>query len=77
MRLRRTWGFRELNKFLPEAGIKRGEVIFEEGSGLSRDNLTAPNATVALLQDMNRHKCAQVYLDALPIAGVDGSTDLN
>ena len=42
-------GIRELNKFLAEAGIKRGETIFEEGSGLSRDNLTAPNATVALL----------------------------
>ena len=66
-------GIRELNKFLAEAGIKRGEVIFEEGSGLSRDNLTAPNATVTLLRYMNRHKCAQVYLDALPIAGVDGT----
>ena len=66
-------GIRELNKFLAEAGIQRGEVIFEEGSGLSRDNLTAPNATVTLLRYMNRHKCAQVYLDALPIAGVDGT----
>jgi D-alanyl-D-alanine carboxypeptidase/D-alanyl-D-alanine-endopeptidase (penicillin-binding protein 4) len=66
-------GIRELNKFLAEVGIKRGEVIFEEGSGLSRDNLTAPNATVSLLQYMNRHKYAQVYLDALPIAGVDGT----
>jgi D-alanyl-D-alanine carboxypeptidase/D-alanyl-D-alanine-endopeptidase (penicillin-binding protein 4) len=66
-------GIRELNKFLAEVGIKRGEVIFEEGSGLSRNNLTAPNATVALLQYMNRQKCAQVYLDALPIAGVDGT----
>ena len=66
-------GIGELNKFLAEAGIKRGETIFEEGSGLSRDNLTSPNATVALLQHMNRHKCAQAYLDALPIAGVDGT----
>jgi D-alanyl-D-alanine carboxypeptidase/D-alanyl-D-alanine-endopeptidase (penicillin-binding protein 4) len=66
-------GIRELNKFLAEAGIKKGEVIFEEGSGLSRDNLTTPNATVTLLQFMNRHKCAQVYLAALPIAGVDGT----
>ena len=66
-------GIRELNKFLAEAGIKRGETIFEEGSGLSRDNLTTPNATVTLLQFMSRHKCAQVYLDALPIAGVDGT----
>jgi serine-type D-Ala-D-Ala carboxypeptidase/endopeptidase (penicillin-binding protein 4) len=66
-------GIRELNKFLAVAGIKPGETIFEEGSGLSRDNLTTPNATVTLLQFMNRHKCAQVYLDALPIAGVDGT----
>jgi serine-type D-Ala-D-Ala carboxypeptidase/endopeptidase (penicillin-binding protein 4) len=66
-------GIRELNKFLAEAGIKKGEVIFEEGSGLSRDNLTTPNATVTLLQFMNRHKCAQAYLAALPIAGVDGT----
>jgi serine-type D-Ala-D-Ala carboxypeptidase/endopeptidase (penicillin-binding protein 4) len=66
-------GIRELNKFLAQIGIKRGEAIFEEGSGLSRDNLTSPNATVALLQFMNRHPCAQVYLEALPIAGVDGT----
>jgi D-alanyl-D-alanine carboxypeptidase/D-alanyl-D-alanine-endopeptidase (penicillin-binding protein 4) len=66
-------GIRELNKFLAEAGIKRGEVIFEEGSGLSRDNLATPNATVTLLQFMSRNKCAQAYLDALPIAGVDGT----
>jgi D-alanyl-D-alanine carboxypeptidase/D-alanyl-D-alanine-endopeptidase (penicillin-binding protein 4) len=66
-------GIRELNKFLAEAGLKPGEVILEEGSGLSRDNLTTPNATVALLQFMSRHKFAQVYLEALPIAGVDGT----
>ena len=66
-------GVRELNKFLAEAGIKRGEVLFEEGSGLSRNNLTTPNATVTLLQFMNRHKCAGAYLEALPIAGVDGT----
>jgi len=66
-------GIRELNKFLTEAGVKRGEVIFKEGSGLSRDNLTTPNATVTLLEFMHRHKCAQAYLEALPIAGVDGT----
>lgn len=66
-------GIRELNKFLGEAGIRRGEVFFEEGSGLSRDNLTTPEATVALLRFMNRHVCSQAYHDALPIAGVDGT----
>jgi len=66
-------GIRELDQFLAEAGIRRGEVIFEEGSGLSRNNLATPNATVTLLRLMNGHKYAQAYLDALPLAGVDGS----
>jgi len=66
-------GIRELNRFLGEAGVKRGDVLFEEGSGLSRNNLTTPNATVALLQFMNRHKASEAYLNALPIAGVDGT----
>ncbi len=66
-------GLAELNRFLREAGIQQGETIFQEGSGLGRDNLTTPNATVTLLQYMARHRCAKVYLDALPIAGVDGT----
>jgi D-alanyl-D-alanine carboxypeptidase/D-alanyl-D-alanine-endopeptidase (penicillin-binding protein 4) len=66
-------GIRELRKFLTQAGVSTNEVFFEEGSGLSRDNLTTPDATVALLKYMSRHKCADAYLDALPIAGVDGS----
>lgn len=66
-------GIHELNRFLAEAGIKEGDVFFEEGSGLSRDNLTTPNATVALLQYLNRRQYAEVYVAALPIAGVDGT----
>jgi D-alanyl-D-alanine carboxypeptidase/D-alanyl-D-alanine-endopeptidase (penicillin-binding protein 4) len=66
-------GIIELNSFLAEAGVKKGDVLFEEGSGLSRNNLTTPNATIALLQFMSRHKCADAYLEALPIAGVDGT----
>lgn len=66
-------GIRELNKFLAEAGVPSGEVFFEEGSGLSRNNLTTANATVALLQYMARHKYAEAYIRALPVAGVDGT----
>lgn len=66
-------GIRELNKFLGEAGVKKGDTLFEEGSGLGRDNLTTPNATIALLQYMNHNKCAKAYYDGLPIAGVDGT----
>jgi D-alanyl-D-alanine carboxypeptidase/D-alanyl-D-alanine-endopeptidase (penicillin-binding protein 4) len=66
-------GLRELNKFLATAGVKRDETIFDEGSGLSRNNLTTPNATVALLKFMRHHKDAEIYINALPIAGVDGT----
>lgn len=66
-------GIRELNKFLSEVGVKRGDTIFEEGSGLSRDNLTTPNATVTLLTFMSHHKNSEVYISALPVAGVDGT----
>ncbi|HPC59704.1 MAG TPA: D-alanyl-D-alanine carboxypeptidase/D-alanyl-D-alanine-endopeptidase [Verrucomicrobiota bacterium] len=66
-------GIRELNRFLGQIGIPRGEVLFEEGSGLSRNNLTTPNATVALLQYMHSHPAGAAYLEALPIAGVDGT----
>jgi D-alanyl-D-alanine carboxypeptidase/D-alanyl-D-alanine-endopeptidase (penicillin-binding protein 4) len=62
-----------LNRFLREAGIKEGDVLFEEGSGLSRNNLTTPNATIALLEYMSKHKAADVYMSSLPIAGVDGT----
>lgn len=66
-------GIRALREFLAKAGVPRGDVQFEEGSGLSRNNLTTPNATIALLQFMSRHAEADAYLNALPIAGVDGT----
>ncbi len=66
-------GIRQLRAFLDKTGVPRDEVQFEEGSGLSRNNLTTPNATIALLQFMDRHAEAAAYLNALPIAGVDGT----
>jgi serine-type D-Ala-D-Ala carboxypeptidase/endopeptidase (penicillin-binding protein 4) len=66
-------GINQLREFLAKAGVRSGEVYFEEGSGLSRNNLATPEATVALLQFMSRHAEAKAYLDALPIAGVDGT----
>ncbi len=66
-------GIAELNQFLEEIGIPKGHVLFEEGSGLSRNNITTPEATIALLQHMSRHPAAEAFLEALPIAGVDGT----
>ncbi|HEU0037910.1 MAG TPA: D-alanyl-D-alanine carboxypeptidase/D-alanyl-D-alanine-endopeptidase [Verrucomicrobiae bacterium] len=66
-------GIRELGTFLAKAGVGQGDVHIEEGSGLSRNNLTTPNATIALLKFMSRHPEADAYLNSLPIAGVDGT----
>ncbi len=66
-------GLAEMSKFLTEAGLKRGEVLLEEGSGLSRGALVTPNATVQLLRHMEKHPAGAAYFAALPIAGVDGT----
>lgn len=66
-------GVAALDKMMRRIGVKRGDVRFEEGSGLSRNNLVTPNATITLLEYMSRHAEAESYRKALPIAGVDGS----
>jgi D-alanyl-D-alanine carboxypeptidase/D-alanyl-D-alanine-endopeptidase (penicillin-binding protein 4) len=66
-------GVAALKAFLNEAGVRKGDVLLEEGSGLSRRDVVTPNATVALLRFMNSHKLAEIYRDSLPIAGVDGT----
>ena len=62
-----------LQDFLLKNGLPATEVRFDEGSGLSRNNLASANATVALLRFMSTHRAAKDWLDALPIAGVDGT----
>jgi D-alanyl-D-alanine carboxypeptidase/D-alanyl-D-alanine-endopeptidase (penicillin-binding protein 4) len=66
-------GVRALREFVGRAGIRKEDFHFEEGSGLSRNNLTTPNATIALLQFMDRHAESPAYRNALPLAGVDGT----
>ena len=66
-------GVQTLGEFLAEAGVKNGDVLLEEGSGLSRKDVITPNATIALLTHMSRHRCGEVYRAGLPIAGVDGT----
>jgi serine-type D-Ala-D-Ala carboxypeptidase/endopeptidase (penicillin-binding protein 4) len=61
-----------LEKFLATNNIP-ADVHFDEGSGLSRNNLTSANATVALLAIMSTNRWSQDYFNALPIAGVDGT----
>ena len=63
----------ELHDFLLEHALRPDDVIFNEGSGLSRNDLTSAAATVSLLTFMHAHREQAAFVDALPIAGVDGS----
>lgn len=63
---------RALEKFLMTNGIP-ADVHFDEGSGLSRNNLTSARATVALLTLMATNRWAKDFVEALPVAGVDGT----
>jgi D-alanyl-D-alanine carboxypeptidase/D-alanyl-D-alanine-endopeptidase (penicillin-binding protein 4) len=68
-----TIGLNAMTEFLSEVGVKKGDVLLEEGSGLSRADLITPNATVDLLKFMRGHKWADDYQASLPVAGVDGT----
>jgi D-alanyl-D-alanine carboxypeptidase/D-alanyl-D-alanine-endopeptidase (penicillin-binding protein 4) len=66
-------GVDSLNDLLSRIGVRKGDVLLEEGSGLSRRDVITPEATVALLIYMSKSRCADAYKNALPIAGVDGT----
>jgi D-alanyl-D-alanine carboxypeptidase/D-alanyl-D-alanine-endopeptidase (penicillin-binding protein 4) len=63
----------DLEAFLTENRLLAEDVRFEEGSGLSRNNLTSAAAVVALLEHMTRHREANAFRESLPVAGVDGT----
>lgn len=62
-----------LEAFLRTNNLPAGDLHFDEGSGLSRNNLTSARLTLALLELMARHRSANDFANALPIAGVDGT----
>jgi len=58
---------------LERMGIPPDSVIIYDGSGLSRLNLTTPEAIVSLLEYMHKHESFSCFYDSLPVAGVDGT----
>ncbi|HEX2079855.1 MAG TPA: D-alanyl-D-alanine carboxypeptidase/D-alanyl-D-alanine-endopeptidase [Longimicrobium sp.] len=54
-------------------GLPRRLLSQADGSGLSRYNLVAPEFLVALLERETRSPHAQVFADALPVGGRDGT----
>jgi D-alanyl-D-alanine carboxypeptidase/D-alanyl-D-alanine-endopeptidase (penicillin-binding protein 4) len=64
---------RALEAFLATNGLPADELHFDEGSGLSRNNHTTANLTLALLTFMTTHPASNAFLNAMPVAGVDGT----
>jgi D-alanyl-D-alanine carboxypeptidase/D-alanyl-D-alanine-endopeptidase (penicillin-binding protein 4) len=62
-----------LDGYLRGEQLPAEEVLVDEGSGLSRNNLTTANAMLALLEHMSRQSTAEDFYNALPLAGVDGT----
>ena len=66
-------GLEFVKAFLRTAGIRPESLVLDDGSGLSRSDMITAEATVQLLQFMDKHRYAAAFRDALPIAGVDGT----
>src|ERR1700722_834704 len=52
-----------------------GDVVLSDGSGLARDDLVTPRATVQLLRFDVQQLWGSDYISTLPVAGADGSLD--
>ncbi len=66
-------GLEVLRGFLTQADLRPEEYAFYDGSGLSRQNLVSPRATVKLLRYAAQQSWGAEYIDSLPRAGVDGT----
>ncbi|HEV2880540.1 MAG TPA: D-alanyl-D-alanine carboxypeptidase/D-alanyl-D-alanine-endopeptidase [Pyrinomonadaceae bacterium] len=66
-------GLSVIRTFLNEAGVNTAHLAFVDGSGLARQNLITAESTVQLLVYMSKHRHAQAWRDAQPVAGVDGT----
>jgi len=54
-------------------GVDSAGFAVRDGSGLSRHDYLTPETIVRVLDRMRRHTEFQVFYDALPIAGIDGT----
>jgi len=60
-------------EFFSKIGMNMEELCIVDGSGLSRLNYVSPHNLVTLLSYMYSSKNSKIFIDSLPIAGVDGS----
>lgn len=66
-------GRKVVERQLATWGVPPSTYVIRDGSGLSRYDYLAPKALVHVLDVMRRSPNFQLFYDALPIAGVDGT----
>ena len=66
-------GRKVVERQLESWGVPPATYVIRDGSGLSRYDYLAPEAIVHILDAMRRSPNFQLFYDALPIAGVDGT----
>ena len=66
-------GIRAMRQLLEQIGISPAASLIEEGTGLSRRNLATPSAMARLLVFLANQPYGSALMQALPIAGVDGT----
>jgi D-alanyl-D-alanine carboxypeptidase/D-alanyl-D-alanine-endopeptidase (penicillin-binding protein 4) len=66
-------GAQVVKTFLVQAGLTPDEFIFQDGSGMSRENLVTPQAIVKLLRFASTQPWGVAFRDTLPLAATDGS----
>jgi D-alanyl-D-alanine carboxypeptidase/D-alanyl-D-alanine-endopeptidase (penicillin-binding protein 4) len=73
----RASNYRDANKFAADfyqsAGIAAGDVVLQDGSGLSRRDLVMPRALVQILKYASAQPWGELYRSSLPVAGEDGT----
>jgi D-alanyl-D-alanine carboxypeptidase/D-alanyl-D-alanine-endopeptidase (penicillin-binding protein 4) len=62
-----------IERHLAAWGAKEGGYAIRDGSGLSRHDYVSPETLVRVLATIRGDSAFQVFYDALPIAGVDGT----
>jgi D-alanyl-D-alanine carboxypeptidase/D-alanyl-D-alanine-endopeptidase (penicillin-binding protein 4) len=62
-----------LRSYLKQIGIAPADFVLYDGSGLSGHDLVAPRALTQILAYAAKQPWSEIYKDALPVGGVDGT----